>query len=600
MIKKLFNKVSSKIVVMFLVIIVIKTLIFQFMGASKTGDFFYGANYDLVLFPVHLSMILIFIFPCYLFKGKNRFRYLMIVNILYSLMLIIDLWSYRAGGYFFSFKYIINPELFNPLGGSLFQPNILDFLFIMDIPLLIKRYKKHEYERKAIIAISGILICIVFIITSHYLIDVKRVFKSNIRFIQDDWEGAWSPSTRMLNRSPIGDKFYEGYRAITKSNKEVNQDEIKKVEDWLSWNKETFEDNEFKGMAKGKNVIFLQIESLEDFVINQKVFGQEITPNLNKLINKGLYFNNIYEQNNGANSIDADMLASTGVLTLGDSVTFLTHPEVKYNSIQRILAKEGYNTIGSHAEKPGDWGWAEAHKVALGSEKIWSIRDYKEDEWVGFGLSDESLYRQFSEKLEEEQEPFFAMVPTLSSHGPFDIKDKYRELDLPKEIDKTEVGGYFQSIYYADKQIGKLISDLEKSGLMDNTMVVIYGDHGGVHKYYMNAVEKTDMDGDWWRAYEKQIPLIIYGADIENKTIETVGGHIDIMPTVLYLLGIDYENTTMGRNLLNTNRNASILKGNEIVGEITSEEEEEKLKEAYKIAEYIIKNRYFEYKGLVK
>ncbi|MGL4774327.1 MAG: LTA synthase family protein [Clostridium sp.] len=603
MIKNLFKNLSkeTEILLVFLGVLALKTMLFQFIGASKTGNFFYGINYDLGLLPIHLLILLIVLLPCYLFKGKNRFRYLLGVNLLYSLMLLIDLWTYRASGYFFSIKYIMYPDLFNPLGNSLFQPNILDILFLMDIPFIIKRYiKEDKFKRRALFSLISTALCVAIVFGAHYLIDVKRVFSGNLRFIQNDWEGAWSPSTRMLNRSPLGDKFYETYSTLKKVGSENNLEEIEKAEEWLAWNNENLPDNEYKGIAKGKNVIFLQIESLEDFVINQKVYGQEITPNLNKLINNSLYFNNIYEQNNGANSIDADMLASTGLLTLGDSVTFLTHPEVKYNSIQRVLSRNGYKTIGSHAEKPGDWGWAEAHKSALGTEEIWSIREYNEDERVGFGLSDESLYRQFGEKLKEVNEPFFAMVPTLSSHGPFDIKDKYRELKLPEELDKNELGGYFQSIHYADKQIGKFIKTLEDNGLMEDTIVVIYGDHSGVHKYYMDTVNKVEMDGDWWKEYEMQIPLIIYGKDIPSKTIETIGGHIDIMPTVAYLLGVDINNSVMGRNLLNTNRNATVIKGGKIIGNVSSEEEKVRLEEAYDIAEYIIKNNYFDYKGKVK
>ena len=280
---------------------------------------------------------------------------------------------------------------------------------------------------------------------------------------------------KMANKSPLGHHIYDAYKTLSKKLHVPNQEEMKQVDEWLKWNNESLPDNEYKGIAKGKNVVFLQIEALEDFVINQKVYGQEITPNLNKMIAKsGLYFNNIYEQNNAGNSIDADVMLSTGVLTLGDQITALTYPEVKYNSFARMVQKYGYTTATTHAERPGDWNWAELHKAGFGIENIWDINDYTIDEYVGFGLSDKSLYTQFADKLETLKEPFYAMVPTLSSHGPFDIKEEYRELDLPKDLDETKLGGYFQSIYYADKQIGLFIDLLEEKGLMDNTIVVIY------------------------------------------------------------------------------------------------------------------------------
>lgn len=594
----------AKIIIGMVIILFIKTVIFTSIGSSKFGTSFWGTGYDSPLIFAHVSYLIIMIAPCFFLKGKKEITYLIIIDILYSLLLIADLWYFRASGYYLGIKYIFYPELFNPLGNSLFNPNMLDLILIIDIPIIIyirNRIKsKAEFKRSIKAGLLSFAIPILIISTTHYLFDIKRVYGSSVRFIQNDWEASWSPATRVKNRSPLGDHMYEIFTTFSKVISKVDKEEMKIVDSWLEWNNEKLPDNEYKGIAKDKNVIFLQIESLEDFVINQKVYGQEITPNLNKLINKSLYFNNIYEQNNGANSIDADMLASTGLLTLGDSVTFLTHPEVKYNSIQRILSRNGYQTAGSHAEKAGDWGWAEAHKSALGTEVLWSIRDYIEDEYVGFGLSDESLYRQFLEKIQTLNQPFFAMIPTLTSHGPFDINEKYRELNLPEELDENELGGYFQSIHYADKQIGTLIKNLEDKGLIENTVVVIYGDHGGVHKYYMNTVEKVEMDGDWWKEYEMQIPLIIYGEDLPSRQIETVGGHMDITPTVLYLLGLDNENTFMGRNLLNTNRNATVIKGGTIKGTVSSEEERKNLEEAYKISEYIIKNNYFEHKGKVQ
>ena len=87
--------------------------------------------------------------------------------------------------------------------------------------------------------------------------------------------------------------------------------------------------------------------------------------------------------------------------------------------------------------------------------------------------------------------------------------------------------------------------------------------------------------------------------DFQNKTIDKNGGQIDVMPTVSYLLGIDNIGSVMGRNLLNTNRDATVLKSGEVIGNPTKEEKEQ-LEQAYTIAEYIIKNNYFKNKGLLK
>ena len=582
-----------------LIILVIKSIIFIGIGSSNTGKTFSGFKIEKELILAQLAFIGILMFISLFFKGKRQITYLIIVDIVYSLILIADIWYYRASRNYLGLRHILFKDMFNPMHESLINPNKLDLLFLIDIPILIYIRVKIKNilncKRNIKLSILGIILCILTIYITHYLIDIKDITKGRVKFMSVEW----SPFIMAQNQSPIGYHLYEAIRAIEKKNFQGNKDEIKQVDDWLAWNNKKLTDNKYKGIFKGKNVVFLQIESLENFVIGKKVLGQEITPNLDKLMKKSFYFDNIYEQNNAGNSIDCDMMANTGLLTLGDSITFLTHADVKYKSLPRILNENGYTTISTHAERASDWNWSEAHSNALGYQDMWDIDSYKLDDIFGMGLSDHSFLNQYADKLKTLKEPFFSTIPTLSSHGPFDLPDKYRELKLPKNIDDTKLGGYFQSVHYTDKQIGFFIDKLEKLGLLNDTVLVIYGDHGGVHKYYNDEIQNVPLEGDWWKERDYKIPLFIYGKDIEGKTISVAGGQTDIVPTVLYLLGIDVkENIFMGRNLLNTNRNSTVIKGNKIVGNPT-EEERKRLEKAYTIADYIIKNKYFEAKKLV-
>lgn len=582
-----------------LIILVIKSIIFIGIGSSNTGKTFSGFKIEKELILAQLAFIGILMFISLFFKGKRQITYLIIVDIVYSLILIADIWYYRASRNYLGLRHILFKDMFNPMHESLINPNKLDLLFLIDIPILIYIRVKIKNilncKRNIKLSILGIILCILTIYITHYLIDIKDITKGRVKFMSVEW----SPFIMAQNQSPIGYHLYEAIRAIEKKNFQGNKDEIKQVDDWLSWNNKKLPDNKYKGIFKGKNVVFLQIESLENFVIGKKVLGQEITPNLDKLMKKSFYFDNIYEQNNAGNSIDCDMMANTGLLTLGDSITFLTHADVKYKSLPRILNENGYTTISTHAERASDWNWSEAHSNALGYQDMWDIDSYKLDDIFGMGLSDHSFLNQYADKLKTLKEPFFSTIPTLSSHGPFDLPDKYRELKLPKNIDDTKLGGYFQSVHYTDKQIGFFIDKLEKLGLLNDIVLVIYGDHGGVHKYYNDEIQNVPLEGDWWQERDYKIPLFIYGKGIEGKTISVAGGQTDIVPTVLYLLGIDVkENIFMGRNLLNTNRNSTVIKGNKIVGNPT-EEERKRLEKAYTIADYIIKNKYFETKKLV-
>lgn len=139
-------------------------------------------------------------------------------------------------------------------------------------------------------------------------------------------------------------------------------------------------------------------------------------------------------------------------------------------------------------------------------------------------------------------------------------------------------------------------NELEKSGLLKNSMIVIYGDHTGVHKYYNEDIQKLSYGGDWWKEVDNKIPLIIYSEGQTPKLIETHGGQVDLLPTICYLLGVnenEYKNSSMGRVLINTNKDATIIKGNRILGNVKNEEEKQHLLMAYGIGEKIIKSNYF-------
>lgn len=575
----------------------LKSILFTLFIASNNGYYLSTIEFKISLIIIHCIILGVIVFPSLLFKNKGFIRYLILINLIYTIFLIINLWTYRGTGHLSEIKFIFNSEGFNTLGQGIINPSYKDILFFIDIFITIFIYRinknNFKYIDKKILSLTLVGLSIVITLISHYLIDIKDITNGKLKFIQDRWEANWNISTRVAYRSPIIHCIYDGYKNIKKIDESKEYEKyFNEIDEWLSWNNENLEDNKYKGIFKDKNVIFLQIESLENFVINQKIYNQEITPNLNKLTKEGLYFNNIYEQNNAGNSIDMDMMAASGVLPLGDYITYLEYPEIKYPSLPRLLNKEGYNTILTHAERVGDWNWGEAGKVAAGYKTIWDINDYVIDEYAGFGLSDRSLYTQLIEKLSQEEGPFLAVVPTLTSHGPFDLAEEFRELDLPKELDENRLGGYFQSVNYADKQIGLLFELLEQKGMLDNTVVVIYGDHGGIHKYYMEDVEASNIEGDWWQNRDSKIPLIIYGTNIENKVIETYGGHIDIVPTVAYLLGLETNNYQMGRNLLNTNRDATVIKGGVVVGN-PSKEDEKMFGKAYEIADKIIKGNYY-------
>ncbi|MDO5517230.1 MAG: LTA synthase family protein [Clostridium sp.] len=536
----------------------------------------------------------------------------MIFNLLFSLLLLFDFGYYRVNGDFLGLKNILFPNTFNPSSHSIFDFKITDFLVFLDTTVLlifcfVRHVKNTDKIKIKKFLLSLIISACSFGIALFYFVNIETSAFGNKLLC-----GQRSALKTIQNIGPLDYEFIQDTKSMInfiKSKSPVPVNKQAEVDRWLKTNTEHLSDNELKGIAKGKNLIFLQVESLENFVINKSTNGQEITPFLNSLTKNSLYFNNIYEQNNGAHSIDCDFLVNTSIYPVGNRVSAIEYGQNIYpNSLPRILTAEGYDTATAHAEKPGDFNWLEFHKNSLGVDKIWSILDFKDDEDIGYGLSDKSILTQFADKIDNLNKPFFAQVYTLTSHGPFNLNKKYRELNLPSDIDSSYLGGYFQSLHYTDEQIKLFFDLLKEKNLLDNTIVVIYGDHTGVHKYYNDSIESLDYEGNWWKDYDRKIPLFIYSSGIEPDVISSPGGQVDLLPTVCYLLGItdaSYKNTSMGRNLVNTNIENTILKDTKtdttlIRGNIKDYSDERHLLDAYPRGADIIKGNYFYRKDIFK
>ncbi|HAT4308469.1 TPA: LTA synthase family protein [Clostridium perfringens] len=544
----------------------------------------------------HIAIVTLIASFVYLFKGKGRMWAAIVIDILVTILFIADIWYYRVNGTFLSIRHIIEPGIFNPIGKSLFNFKPIDLLFLVDFVILFLVYKftglknvkyKSRLKTRLIAFISVFGISAIVIGFGHYYLDIaKKSDKVLFRI-------AWAPFQTFSDISPLG---YHGYDIYYYTNKEMTLTDAQKneIKTWFDENKEDLPDNKYKGMFEGKNLIAIQVESLENFVIGQKVYGQEITPNINKLLKNSLYFDNIKEQNNSGISSDCDLMVNTSMLPVRDGSTFFGYPWTEYNTLQDLLNSKGYNTISTHPEVPGNWNWAEAHK-SFKADKIWDASQFDQSEVIGLGMSDESYLKQIGDKLKKEKQPFYTFLVTLTSHGPFEVPEDKQYLNLPEDLNENMLGAYFQSVRYTDEAIGKFINQLKEEGLLENTVIMIYGDHCGVHKFYEDDIKDSPLEGDWWKDNEKEIPFMIYNPSIKGETISKEGGQIDFLPTIAYLLGFNrdaFDSTAMGRVLVNTNRNAIILNDGEIVGNPTPKEKAH-LEKSFNIADMVIQGNYF-------
>lgn len=565
-----------------LIAIVLKGALF--LGFSLNQNLYtlnFGLGYRQASYFInyYIAFAAIFVSICFLFKNKGKFFSLIIVDLFITLITVMDIWYFRGFQTVPSVMLLKQTANLDNLGDSIFSmASPYDLLFFVDFIILIiafiifrKSFKNCKSNWKGTLVVLLVSICYIGYVPFNVNVLKRENVKNSYLFSNYD------PTNTVEYFSPIGYHIFDIYNVYKNSKPyKMTADDEAKIKEYYDFKNENLPDNQFKGMFKGKNLIVIQVESLEDFVINKKVDGQEITPNINKLLNNSIYLPNIFEQVNEGTSSDSDLMVNTSMLPLRQGSTFFRNPATTYNSLPNILEKDGYSTIAIHSDKGSFWNYAQGLN-GIGFDKFVDYYSFDRDENIGLGLSDGSYFRQIEPMIKELKQPFYAFTVTLTSHGPFDLPKEYRELKLSPELDDNVLGGYFQSVHYTDAKIGMFIESLKKDGLLDNTVIAIEGDHAGPHKYYNSKIESLSNPESWWLDNGNHtVPLIIYNPSIKTPVKDDVyGGQIDIMPTLLYLLGVDnnvYQNTALGRNLLNTKRSYAVLTDKTIKGELTDKE----------------------------
>jgi len=329
----------------------------------------------------------------------------------------------------------------------------------------------------------------------------------------------------------------------------------------------------FQGIAKGKNVIVIQWESLQDLSINRKINGREITPNLNKLLKASIYFKNGISQISKGTTRDAEFAFSTSCYPPNNEEVFTTMADRKYVSLPYLMGKAGYTTATFHTNTAQSWNRAKMYG-ALGWQKYYDQTFFGKLYMTTYGAADYYLYhKSIAElvKFKKLNKPFFTQFITVSSHNPYPVPS-WMAVSTPGfgvGIDNTYVGRYFRTVNYADRQLGLFIADLKKNGLYDDSLIVLYGDHFGVSENKMALAQSGGGVKPNMAVVQKvlgrslddfdvlNIPIMFKLPDGEGaKVVSIPAGQVDIMPTILNLVGIkNTEGKMFGNDLMNISEN---------------------------------------------
>lgn len=317
------------------------------------------------------------------------------------------------------------------------------------------------------------------------------------------------------------------------------------------------------GHARGKNVIVINAESLQAFPMDLEINGQPVTPRLSAFARESLHFTSFHDQTHLGTTSDAEFTAMHSLHPLAVGVLSNHFAYNQHRGLPRILSEHGYMTVSACAAQADFWNMRAMH-AGLGFRRSFFEDRYRLTEMIGPWLADHEFFAQTTSFLEAQPAPFMAFLLTASNHHPYRLPPEHRELELG-ELEGTLLGDYLQSVSYFDRAFGVFVDRLRAVGLLDTSVIVLYGDH---HGFLGDPPELGRLLGiaarDEYRTLQvrKKVPLMIRLPHGEKAGVRTAtGGHLDIAPTILSLLGIRRESGLMlGRDLTQGQRSLVVFR----------------------------------------
>ncbi len=315
------------------------------------------------------------------------------------------------------------------------------------------------------------------------------------------------------------------------------------------------------GKERNKNVIIIHLESFQQFLLNLKVNGKPVTPFLNQLAqgNHTLAFSNFYHQVGLGRTSDAENMLESGTYGIPDGSLFTSLGSSNtFQAAPAILRASGYTSAVFHGNVGTFWNRNDVYKNMgynyFFDQNYWSNGRHDS---IGYGLKDKLLFAESIKYLEQLQQPFYVKYITVTNHIPFDMdnSDLDPNFKTTDTSDKT-INNYFQTAHYLDQALREFFAYLAKSGLLKTSLIVIYGDHYGLsNSEYQTLAPIINESADTWNNYNnvqmQRVPFLIYGSQLSGHTESQVGGEIDVLPTLLHLLGVDTKPyLQFGRDLL--------------------------------------------------
>ena len=343
--------------------------------------------------------------------------------------------------------------------------------------------------------------------------------------------------------------------AANKERSKASEADLKPVEEYIQQHYAK-PNPEYFGMAKGRNVIYIHLESFQQFLIDYKLKVDdkeyEVTPFLNSLYHskETFAFSNVFNQVKAGKTSDAETMIETGLFGLNQGSFMVNYGGTNtQQAAPFILSKDGYNSSAVfHGNAGSFWNRNTAYKQ-WGYNYFFDASYFTKQNSSNsfqYGLNDKYMLKDSIKYLERLQQPFYTKFITVSNHYPYTTSLSGDDLGFPlaKTQDET-INGYFATANYLDSSIKAFFDYLKESGLYKNSIIVLYGDHYGISNSRNPALAPLlGKNSETWSSYDnamlQRVPymVVIPGMD-KGGIIDTYGGEIDMLPTLEHLLGIE-------------------------------------------------------------
>jgi lipoteichoic acid synthase len=502
---------------------------------------------EFLLFFNSLSSALFFLGLGLFAKGRRAGIWIIIIDSVMSFLLYANVVFYRFNNDYITWPTLTQTDNFGSLGGSIASlMQGTDIFYALDIVVLIALFIwfKKDWSTEKINRRKPILVLLLGLIA----------FSINLGLAEADRPELLK---RTFDRNYIvkylgvyNFTIYDAVQNIKSSSQRVlaDSDDITEVENYTK-NKFAEPNPELFGIAKGKNIIKIHLESFQTFLINYKLRGEEVTPFLNSLVNDPeqdfTYFDNFFHQTEQGKTADAELIMDNSIYGLPQGSAFVTRGTNTYQALPAILHQQGgYSTAVFHGDYKSFWNRDEIYKQ-FGVDTYFDASYYNmsEENVINYGLKDKPFFEESVPLLESLNQPFYAHMMTLTHHHPYLIGEEEASI-APAETGDKSVDTYFQTARYLDEALEQFFNDLKEAGLYDNSVILLYGDHYGISKNHNRAMGELlgEEITPFKSAQLQRVPLLIKVPGVDGMgTVHEYAGQMDVVPTLLHLQGINAQ-----------------------------------------------------------